>query len=215
MANFDEAGSLQVCRLRVAALDVDGVPLPGAGNLYVSKALVRLGWDPEIRAGDDFEQVSGCGEVCVSYQDCDQLKRLNTEMEICTPDPELVELLVGGSTITSGGATIGYAYPDTGVAPCPNGVSVEAWSKAIVDDELAATYPYWRWVFPRTKWRLAAGELANAVKTTSLVGRASQNGNWYNGPANDWPYESGKVLQYARDDDMPAITNGAVALAAS
>lgn len=209
------AGSVHAIRLRVARLTAAGEPSPGANNLYVTDSLVRLNMTPVVVEGDDFEQKNGSGIVCVSYKAPDTIKRLDGTVQICTPDPRIHEMLAGGEVIMDGADVIGYAYPEVGVDPNPNGVSLEAWSRAVVDGAQANDRPWWRWVLPRTKWTPSDRTLENAVQVPEFSGFSEQNDGWLDGPANDWPYTSNRVLQFARDDDVPASECGAQTLIAS
>lgn len=209
------AGSVHALRLRIARLEANGVPDPGPDNLYVTDALVRISNSPVVVEGDDFEQKNGGGIVCVSYKSPDTIKRVDLTMQICTPDPRIHEMLCGGEVLIEGGEVVGWAYPEVGVDPNPNGVSIEAWSRAIIGGTQASTRPYWRHVFPRTKWRPSDRTLANEVMVPEFAGFSEQNDNWFDGPANDWPHTSDRVYQYARDDVLPASQCGAQTLAAS
>lgn len=215
MAQASCGGSVQLCALRVAKLAGNGVPQPGTGNLYVTNAMIQLTVESEFSEGEDFEQKNGCGEVAVSLKDIDRIKRLNLGLQLATPDPELTQMLVGGQTISSGGSVIGYAYPEIDNQPVPNGVSMEAFSKRIVGGALATDYPYWKWVFGKTSWSLGDRTMGNEIMVTNFSGFAEENPNFYNGPANDWPYTSDRVLQYAAVTAIPATSCGAQTLSAS
>lgn len=218
-ANVDCAGSLQVVRMRVAKLAADGAPAVGAGNLYVTSSLIRISAEPTITEGEEFEQKNGAGDVCVSFLGDDTLKRLAMELDICTPDPELIAMLTGASLVHEdggGGDTVGFQFPAIGDSIQGGFVSIEAWTRAIVDDVQDDVYPYWRWVFPKTRWRLGTNELANAILTPRLVGRGYGNDTWGNGPANDWDNialeDADRVLNVARDDlALPAAACSAQA----
>lgn len=206
---------VQVCMLRVAKLEPNGVPKPGPGNLYVTDSIIRLSAEPEIAEGEDFEQKNGCGAVCVSFKDCDRIKRINLELQVCTHDPELTEMLVGGLLLKSGANTRGYAFPSVGDEPCSNGVSIEAWSKNIVGDAQHPTFPYVRFVYPRTYWQMGPRVQENGIMELTFRGFGVENPNWFNGPGNDWPYDSSRVAMYAFDTSVPTPTCGAITLAAS
>lgn len=208
MAGVDCAGAVQVCAMRVAELDPTGVPNPGTGHLYVSSALVQIESTPVYTEGAEMEQQNGCGDVCVTHKDCPKLKRYDLAMTICTPDPELVSMLAGGVLLTDGGLSRGWAAPQVGAGGCPNGVSVEAWAKAIVDGAIDATFPYWRFVWPRTKWTLGPTVLQNGIYAPTLTGTGEENPNWFDGPANDWIYDSDRAFAYARDTAIPTTACG-------
>lgn len=218
MAQNDCAGSLQVCRLRVARLNADGSPDTGDNNMYVTDTLISLGATPQVVAGEDMSLVNGCGEPVVQHQDEDKITRLNLTASLAKPDPDLVALLTGATLITDGGDSIGFQYPALNSSVMGPAVSIEAWSKAIVNGKVAVDLPWWRWVYPFTEWRLAdAPTLENAPLALALTGRALENTEWGNGPANDWAYASDRVLNVARDEtaNVPDASCGAVAVPAS
>jgi len=124
-------------------------------------------------------------------------------------DPDAtVTTATPGSNLTE----IGYAAPEVGTAPVPNGVGVEFWTAAIADGAYAASYPYIQWVLPRCylspsdNWK-AEGE--NPL-LPGFSGFSNQNPNWGDGPLDDWPYESGRVWQFARVTDLPDLSTGYV-----
>lgn len=219
-ANVDCAGSLQVVRMRVTKLSADGAPTVGAGNEIVTSSLIRLNAEPTITDGDEFEQKNGAGEVCVSYLGDDTLKRLALEMDICTPDPELISMLTGAPLIhNAGGDSVGFQFPEIGASVQGGFVSIEAWTRAIIDEVQDDTYPYFRWVFPKTRWRIGTNELANTILTPKLTGRGYGNDGWGNGPANDWDNiaeeDADRVLNVARDTTaLPAAVCGVQAVPA-
>lgn len=129
MAGTDCASSIQVCALRVARLAADGTTPAGATNLYVTDKLAELAIAPVYTTGDEIDVKGGCGQVIVAYKDPDRLKRLDLTLTMEMVDPELTELITGSSLITVAGQSMGYALPAVGAA-APNGVSLEAWSKA-------------------------------------------------------------------------------------
>lgn len=209
-AGNDCAASLQACALRVARLGADGVPIPGATAAYVTDTLVKLILKPVVIAGDEIQTKNACGALCVDYKELDVLGRLDLELEICSPDPELHEILLGGTLITSGGQTIGYQYPALKTPANVNGVSMEIWTKAIIGDDLAANRPYFHWALPRTRWMLSDKNMENAAMTNVLNGFATENPNWFNGPFGDWVGDSSKVAQWERvgSGNLPNIACG-------
>lgn len=207
--------SLQFCALRVARLDSNGVPTPGANNLYVSDKMGTMTATPVYREGDAFESVSGCGDLVVSFKDQNRLQRITVELGLLVPDPELTELLAGGVVIDNGtpGGGVGYGAPDLLVAATPNGVSIEAWTKRISQDGAQdATYPWWHWVFPRVYLDLGAKNFQNGTMDNPFAGWGIENPNWYDGPEQDWPdtQESYRVFSYLPmpASDFPTVECG-------
>lgn len=210
----DGAGSVQLCALRVARLAADGTPDPGTDNLYVTDAMISLAADPEVEDGEEITEKNGCGKIMVDYKSPDVYRRLNITLGLAVPDPELIALITGnGSLLTSGGETVGYGYPRLYEAFPENGVSVEGWSKAILDGALAAERPYWRWVLPRVRnWRLGERTLEDGSTETTLEGHGIENPNWGDGPVYDWGDVSDDPLEgpmgYARDTEPPEAQLG-------
>jgi hypothetical protein len=110
---------------------------------------------------------------------------------------------------------LGYRAPAVGVDPNPNGISIELWSRAIEDGAFAATLPYFHWVLPRAfvrpsdNWALSGED----PLLPGFEGYCTQNANWGSGPADDWPYQSDRVWQFARVATVPDLSQGFVAVA--
>jgi len=199
MAN-DALGQIQAFRTRVTKLNANGVPSNGADKSYVSNALVTLSTSPVYVDGEDFQEKNGEGVVCVNFQGPSTFRRIDWTLTICTPDAYLMEMLTGG-TVLSDGDAVGYAYPATGVLN-PTNISIEVWTKRVnsagnLDDDL----PYAWWVLPRCKdMRSGSKEFGNNSIKPQISGQATENLNWFDGPTNDWPVSSDRVLQY-----MPCV----------
>ena len=202
------------CSLRVARLDTDGSLLTGADNLYVSDALLTIAITPNIEEGDEFRIKNGCGELCVNVKDCDRLARLDMTMGLCYPDPELLELLVGGSAVLTSGDAVGWALPNLGSGTCPDGVSVEFWSKRYdIGGAPMSDFPYEHYVMPRSYWQISARNFENGPVTTELTGFAVENDNWGGGPNDEWPVASDRALQSLPTTDLPTPACGYQVLA--
>jgi Bacterial Ig-like domain (group 2) len=115
----------------------------------------------------------------------------------------VLEFLIGGEVIEDGdGNQIGYRAPEVGSEPTPDGVSIELWTRAIIDGAYSG---YFRYVFPRVFLRPSSEWTANAsdALVPEFEGFGTQNANWGDGPTNDWDYESDRVWQYVQTDDFP------------
>jgi hypothetical protein len=128
-------------------------------------------------------------------------------------DPEVtVTTSTPGTNLTD----IGYAAPEVGIDPNPNGISLEFWSAAIDDGAYASELPYLHWVLgrgylrPSDAWTLSGED----PLLPGFEGWTNQNKNWGTGPVGDWPYESGRVWQYVRVDSVPDFTPGYVEVTA-
>lgn len=213
MPETDAPSSILALMLRVAKLDPTGATTAGSGLMYTTDALVRFTWSQEAEGGLDLTQRKGNGDLCVHTKTPDIVKRYNCTLDVCSPDPELEQLISGGVLLTDSGSTIGYGAPKLGVDPVPDGVGLEVWSKAIDGDVEPAADPFFWWAFPKIKFEkkeqrvLEAGILAN-----SYSGYMYENPNWGDGPANDWPANSDRAFQWVRTDVVPASVVGAQAI---
>lgn len=173
--------------MRVARLDIAGEFPAGLGNVYVTDKFTEVTVETEIAEGEEVDLPSACGAPIVSYKDCDRIRRVNISLTLGVPDPELHELLAGGTVLTSGNAT-GYAYPRLNESACPFGSSLEIWTKHIgADGAQDSEFPYLRWVFPRVYLQIGSKNFENAVMASEFEGFGVENGNWDDGPMNDWP----------------------------
>lgn len=208
--------SVQAVAIRVAKLEPTGIPAPGAGNLYVSDALTKLEADPEYVAGANIQKKNAGGNLCVNYRTRDVLSRFGLALEICSLDPELEVMLVGGELFTSGGVHIGASSPQVGVIEAPYGVSVELWSRHVVSGgDQDATWPWVHWVLPRSYWTPGKVTWDENDMPRLFSGFTSENQNWFNGPANDWAFSSDRSIAWAFTQTVPTPTCGATALSAT
>lgn len=215
MAQTNCPVQIQAVAMRIARLAADGTTPAAAGNMYLTDAFTTISFEPEIEEGEDFSEKKASGGYCISYQEDATVKWLNMEMTICGPDPEIHELLVGGTLITASSNSVGWAHPAVGGA-APNGVSIEVWGKAIVGSSAPATLPYFHYVFPMTKgWQLGGREMNNGKLEVSFTGaKGYENSGFGNGPNNDvlWT-PTNRVVSWSRVEaaDIPTVTCGASA----
>jgi len=111
----DSAGSLFARTLRATKLSSTGAPLTGANNAYVTSALVTIGVGLAFTENDSVEQKNGRGQTCVYYKPKDTvLGGTISEFTVCKPDPALVEFLIGGSVLLTGGTNEAQTVTITG-----------------------------------------------------------------------------------------------------
>lgn len=206
MAEADCRPHVQACAIRVARLDTNGVPLPGATNLYVSDALVSLGFTPVYTDGSEIEDKNACDVVKANHRGQDSFKRGDVAIDIVTPDPFLSELLSGGDVLDVVGLPKGFSAPPIGPVT-GNGISIELWAKRIDDGDQDANFPWAHWAYPKIKnLRLAPHTHANANLHPTFSGQAYENENWYDGPVGDWPAASDRVFQWIPSATVPTPT---------
>jgi hypothetical protein len=185
MANEECAGQAQACLIRVARLTATGAPSVGATNLYVSSNLISMEWAPDIATGDELEQVDGCGNECVYFRAPDRIRKLDLTLTMCAPEPELLEMLAGGTLHALTAVTTGYGIPGTGtIGEGVDDVSIELWQNIIVDGSIVGQA---RYVFPRTRnWRRTGSTHQNDILDVTLEGFGVNAGAWGDGPGGDW-----------------------------
>jgi hypothetical protein len=201
----DYAASISGSVIRVTRLEANGNLATGASASYIAKSVISLSMTPEYEDGDEFVQKNAAGEVCVTFKSPDTLKRVALEIAICNPDPEFTEIISGGSLLTTGGQSVGWAAPLVGTDALPNGVAIEIWSKAVVDGRQAGTNPYWHWVFPYAVLRQGGDRtIENDILATSFEGWSLGNAGFGDGPAAPvWPFMSDRAYAYARTASIP------------
>lgn len=205
---WPKVGSIHALALRLTTLDQTGAPVVGAKKAFVSKSLTKITFTPTYTEGQKIEEKNGADQVCVTYQAARSLTGGTCKIEVCSPDPELESILAGyGILVNSVADVVGGASPAIGTDPLPYGVSIEAWSRAILDGAENPALPYIRWVLPRGKGFSVDERVAeNAAMKPTYSGTLEQNSAWGNGGFNDWDYASTKLWQYALDEaaDFPA-----------
>lgn len=200
---YNGAGSLFVVGLRVTKLAEDGSPLVGPENSYVTDALIRAETGLEYQDGEEISQVNGAGIVCLAYRAPDSLLRGTvSSLQVCKPDPYLLEFLQGGRVLQGEDDNLGYAAPAVGADPVPNGVSLEMVTNQIVDGAKAG---YFWWTLPRAALRTTGGwvKAGSDPMLPEFEGQLTQNPNWGDGPQNDWEWPSDRVWQYMQTDTNP------------
>lgn len=210
-------GVVQANRMRLCKLDSNGVPTPGAGKLYVTKALIELTSSPVYAESPEIEERNSEGTVCVNFKGRKSLKRLDGKITVCSPDPYLMNFLAGAGVIDPGSGPLGWSWPKIGeIDPTP--ISIELWAKRILNGYQDTDYP-WMWsVYPRvTNMTIGEQKKGNNAEMPTFTFEAYENPNWYDGPANNWVGASDSVYHEVpcRDAKVPAASNLLVSVATS
>lgn len=101
---YDGSGSLFAIGTRITKLSESGAPLVGANNAYVTDALVAVGLGLEYEDGEEIIQRNGAGRICLAYRAPDTLTRgLIDSFQVCSPDPNILQFLIGGNIISRAG----------------------------------------------------------------------------------------------------------------
>lgn len=203
MANEHCVGQAQGCAIRVTRLQANGRTQPGASSMIVSNAIVRFVSTPVYTDGTEIEQKNACGVVCINYKAPDSYKREDVELQICTHDPFLMEMLTDGASVLSDGTLRGYSGPSVGEV-AGDGVSIEIWTKRITGGALDPDAPYAWHVWPKvTSLRPGARTFEDGPNMPTFTGQANENPNWVDGPLNDFPEDSSKTYQWIETTTLP------------
>lgn len=203
---YNGAGSLFALGMRLTKLGANGAPLAGPRNSYTTDSLIQAQIGLEYEDGEEIVQKNGAGIVCLTYKAPDSLKRGTVSgLQVCQPDPNVLEFVMGGRVLQRGAQDVGYGAPEVGSDPNPNGFSLELWTRAIID---GAYDGYFWWVLPRVNLRPSGDWTLSGADplVPEFEGTATQNVNWLDGPNNDWEFPSERVWQYVQDDSIPDLS---------
>lgn len=216
MTTQDYAASVQGVAIRITQLTSTGALSTVAGDSQVVPGFSRVSFTPEYEAGDEITEKAADGTVCVTYQAPDTLKRVNFEIAICEPDPEITALLSGGILLAQGAtpatmSSVGWASSKVGEDPTGNGVAIEVWSRAVQGGKAAAVRPYFHWVFPYVKTRLSGDRvIENGLLATTFEGFGLGNSLFDEGPDGRWNHAAvtDRPYMYSRSDYAPIGLKG-------
>lgn len=186
-------GTVNICRVRVTALDANGNVAGTTDNNYVTDKVTEVTLSPDIETGDTISQKNGCGCSVIRYKVNDIFNFFTFSFTEAALEPALQALMLNGAnassqTITSGGDIVGLAF--TGALDCDEAapsVAFEFWTQHVVGSSADGTLPWIHWVFPRTVWQLGDNTLAEGVGLPVLNGFSRANPNWGDGPYGDGP----------------------------
>ena len=181
------AGAVQLCALRVSKLAADGSLDYGPNSLYVTDTAISLQVGPVMQDGEDIIVTNGCGDVMVDYASPPAYRRVDIELSLAIPEPELVFLLTRNSRLLKlDGETVGWGHPELFKRFTDEGVCLEGWQKRIVGGVVGVPSA-WRWIFPRVnKMQVGQRTLENGSVETVLMGHGYMNVNIGNGPVDDF-----------------------------
>lgn len=218
MANNTCLSTIKCAAIRAGVLDAAGAPEPGSANLYVAPA-VLVGFTPQIPDREDFEQLDGEGNTCAKFTGPPKPPdSADMAMNLCALDAELIQMLTGGTLVTSGYNTIGYLAPTDDTINA-NGVFFEAYAYAWNGRQraLVGSAPaFWRFTFPKTTWQVGQIQLENGISVIPLTGVAEPNSGFATGLTDDpFPVDMGEApYGWVLTDSIPTVECGAQALAA-
>jgi hypothetical protein len=214
---YDGSGSIFALGARITKLDPAGAPLVGEDNCYVTEALISADIGNTYSEPDAIDLTNGQGQTCVHFQPTAVLLGGTLENFLfCTPDPYILQFLIGGNVIEdeAGEVATGYQAPQVNTDPVPDGIAIELFSKAVLDNSLKPGGLWW--VLPRV--RLSPDGAMSLSSSDPLqpgfTGTLEQNPNFGDGPTGDIEFPTDRVWQFNYSQTIPTLTTGLVAVTA-
>lgn len=199
-------GTVNICRLRVTRVDVNGNVAGTTDNQYVTDTVTEVTFSPDVTTGDTINQKNGCGCKVIGYKVNDTFNFFNFTFTDAALEPELIALMTGSATIEDGADVVGMAFGSA--LACdedPAAVAFEFWTQHFVGGGADGTYPWIHWVFPMTFWTLGDNTFAEGVGLPVLNGFSRANPNWGDGPYGDGPPDSEDISEggFWKTADLP------------
>lgn len=203
------ASTVQICAIRATRLDDTGAPSSDTNNVYVVNDVLQLQFNPNIREGETREMRGGCGCNIATFDEEDEFRRFDLQLDAGRIEPGLLEMMLGTAVILDSTNLIGFHFPTKlacGVAR-PR-VALEAWSKRWLDtDEQDSVYPWIHWLWTSTAWTLGQNTLQADFGPIVLTGKSRANSAWDVGPYGDQPEAAtGHGLAWFDSGDLPTAT---------
>lgn len=142
----EQWSSVRGTRMRLTRLDDCCAPLAAATPCayLVTKGFVSVNFSPEISEAEEIEVKNAGGEICVSDPGCDDLKWVNTQINMCLVDPDAMYFVTGSPLVlNSAGDSVGNRI-QSGLA-CKSKFAMELWTD--IPGQVCGTdglqYGYW------------------------------------------------------------------------
>jgi hypothetical protein len=205
--------------IRLTRLDECGEPVIGACSSVVTAGFISVEYGFEVEAGEEYQQKNAWGDFCISEKDRDRNKWLNVGISMCEVNPSVLDIVAGGTPITSGADTIGASF---GVDGSLEAFAIEVWTKQ-AGGACSGGNPEWGYfVAPFVKNGTLDGSITieNGTLSIDLKGEGQQaTSAWGVNPYNDNPLLAtlgmpvGDFMAVVRTTvQPPAATVGCVAL---
>lgn len=215
-------------RMRVTRMDECGAVVTGTCSQVVTDGFVTVNYSANIEEAEEILLKNAGGEICALDTTCPELKWYDLEMEFCSVDPDLFEIMTGQTIVEdfdmeSVGVEVGTSIN------CDAGFALEVWAyltdEACVGGQSSRSYGYFLipWVINGI---LGDFTVENDAITFSVSGRSKNNHAWGQGPfdvvAQDSGGTAGPLLASMNTDSHllmqkttiapPAVSDGCIAL---
>jgi len=184
---------IKLCRTRVTLLETDGSAVTGANASFVSDQAVTLAINADVEAATRRTVRSGCDCVVATDAGRATLLGFNLELVSGTWEPAMQWLMLGGTAIydfEDPTVIVGINHTGDDILGCgsdPHEVAFEGWVQAYDGAGVDADLPWYRVIWPRTRWSKSPVTLGVEFATPGLSGQVFQNGGWGSGPYTDSP----------------------------
>lgn len=173
--------------IRLTRVDECGVPVVGACSSIVTNGFITVGFAPEVESGEEYTQKNAWGDFCISEKDGDRNKWVNITLSMCEVNPDVLDLVGGGTPITDGVDTIGASFGEDNNLEA---FALEVWTKQ-AGGVCEGGAPEWGYfVSPFVKNGAIDGSVTveNGVMTLGLKGEGQKaTADWGVGPYGDNP----------------------------
>lgn len=168
--------------VRVTEVDECGAPVVG-GLYVVSSGFVQVSLSAEVETGTEYLQKNANGDLCVNERAPDSLKRLNTTVDWCQIDPDIISLITGWPTLEDAeGNVLGF---DIVEGANDKTFAVELWSRVSGNKCSEDGFPAYHYtLLPFVTGASLGGDLTFADATTTLqtTGYTQAGSQWGVGP---------------------------------
>ncbi|MDE1904830.1 MAG: hypothetical protein KGH75_00075 [Rhodospirillales bacterium] len=101
--------------MRVTTLDVNGFPAVGSNTLTTNQ-LLKCSFAPAEETGVDLVTVNANGDIASHFKHGDMPKYYTVQLELSTPDPQLHQMLAGGTLLSDTSAALTTPVAPTATA---------------------------------------------------------------------------------------------------
>ncbi|MEV6399978.1 hypothetical protein AB0M39_35190 [Streptomyces sp. NPDC051907] len=173
--------------MRVTRLDSCGRPIYGDGNQVVSDGFVTVSLSAEVQEGESITVTKANGKICVNEASDDQLNWYASEIEFCSVDPDLIQIMNPGwdKVLDAEGNVIGFNA--NGTLSGDTGFSLEVWMDTYgASDACSGETAQGSWGYILLPWMRGGApgdiEIGNDAISFSFAGRTKVGSRWRRGP---------------------------------
>ena len=175
--------------MRAIKLDACGTVLTGGSSCkIVSTGFVRVNRTAEYEEADEFIVKNANGDICVNERTVPALKWLNLEIEFCSVDPEMLNLISGSPLVLNDAGTpaaIGWRTRENVISSV--NFSLEVWTRTTGTACAGGSVQYGYYLAP---WVVQGtiGDLVfeNGPISFTVNARTKAGSPWGTGPFNVW-----------------------------